>query len=606
MNATPSSGPRQSQSPPTRLLLVRLLLLAIVLGCFAGLGMELFAGTATGTVSVYPVPGDRVASPNTQIAFRGVPIGNLGMIEVTGSRSGRHRGRLLADSDGRGASFIPRKSFLPGELVTVRTHLRVRDARRGMFRFTVADPAGAIPISGLGPAPRVAGDLESFRSRPDLTPPAVDITTPSTDPSEGEIFLTPQQGPVQNGPMIIAPNGGLIWFDPVPKGEMAADLRVQRYHGRPVLTWWQGTSGAGLGFGEDVIDDSSYRQLAVVHAADGLRADLHEFDLTRQGTALITAYYPVYWNLSSVKGPKRGIVLDSVVQEIDIKSGLLLFQWDSLDHIPLTDSYEPLPGSTGQPYDYFHINSIQQERDGSLIISARNTWAAYKISPRTGRVIWTLGGKHSTFGLGSGAAFAFQHSVRVRARNNSVVVFDDGAGPPVVHDQSRALTLTLDPRRKTVTVARVEQHSPPLLASFEGDVQSLRNGDQFVGWGQQPYFTEFNARGQVVFDGRFVDANSSYRAYRYQWSATPGTRPALAASTTGGQTTISVSWNGATTAAAWRVLAGSTPAAMSPVKTGRRAAFETQLVIPAAPYVAVEALAASDRVLARSATVRPT
>ncbi|HTX31811.1 MAG TPA: arylsulfotransferase family protein [Solirubrobacteraceae bacterium] len=605
MTAISPSGSPQSQSPPRRLLLVRLLLVAIVIGCFAGLGMELLVGAAPGTVSVFPVPGDRVASPDTQIAFRGVPISQLGRIEVTGSRSGRHEGRLLADSDGHGGSFLPRKPFLPGELVTVRTHLHVRGGRRGTFRFTVADPAGAIPLSALGPAPRVAGDLDSFRSAADLSPPAVDITTPSTDPGEGEIFLTPQQGPVQNGPMIIAPSGDLIWFDPLPKGEMAADLRVQRYHGRPVLTWWQGYSGAGLGLGEDVIDNSSYRQIAVVHAANGLSADLHEFTLTRQGTALVTAYYPVHWNLSSVKGPAQGIVLDSVVQEIDIKTGLLLFQWDSLDHVPLTDSYEPLPGSAGQPYDYFHINSIQQQRDGSLIISARNTWAAYKVSSRTGRVIWTLGGKHSTFALGSGAAFAFQHSVRLRSRSDSVVVFDDGAGPPVVHNQSRALTLTLDPRRKTVRVARVEEHSPPLLASFEGDVQPLQNGDQFVGWGQQPYFTEFNARGQVVFDGRFVDANSSYRAYRYQWSATPQSRPAVAASTSGGATAVYVSWNGATTVAAWRVLSGATPQRLSPVKTGRRAAFETELVVPAVPYVAVEALDARGRVLARSATVHP-
>ncbi len=57
--------------------------------------------------------------------------------------------------------------------------------------------------------------------------------------------------------------------------------------------------------------------------------------------ALITAYYPVYRNESSVHGPKRGIVFDAVVQEIDIPTGLVIFQWDSLDHVPLTASYRP-------------------------------------------------------------------------------------------------------------------------------------------------------------------------------------------------------------------------------------------------------------------------
>ena len=155
------------------------------------------------------------------------------------------------------------------------------------------------------------------------------------------MFITPQQGPTQNGAMILDNTGTLVWFQPVPAGDMAADLQVQRYQGRHVLTWWQGYSGAGVGAGEDVIEDASYHQVAVVHAANGLGADLHEFRLTPQGTALITAYYPVYWNATDVHLSDRQVVLDSVVQEIDIKTGLLLFQWDSLDHVSLTDTYEP-------------------------------------------------------------------------------------------------------------------------------------------------------------------------------------------------------------------------------------------------------------------------
>src|SRR5205807_5189499 len=178
------------------------------------------------------------------------------------------------------------------------------------------------------------------------------------------------------------------------KGDMAADLRVQRYRGKPVLTWWEGYSGAGLGEGEDVIDDGSYRTLAVIHAANGLSADLHEFEITPQNTALITAYYPVLWNASSVHGSTRQIVLDSVVQEIDVKTGLLLFQWDSLDHVPLGDSYEPVPSSAGAPLDYFHVNSLEPTSSGELIISGRNTWAAYDVD-RPGRAVWTLGGTHS-------------------------------------------------------------------------------------------------------------------------------------------------------------------------------------------------------------------
>jgi Arylsulfotransferase (ASST) len=558
-------------------------------------------------VSVFPIPGGRVASPQTQISFRGLSARHLGAVVVTGSRSGRHRGRLMAHSDGNGASFLPAKPFTPGEQVTVRTKLRVRDAWHGVFHFTVATPAGAIPSTPLPPAPRVPGDELTFQSRPDLTPASVEVTRPSTNTAEGDIFITPQQGPTQNGVMVLGPQGDLVWFQPVPSGDMAADLRVQHYRGRPVLTWWQGYSGAGVGAGEDVIYDSSYRQVAVVHAGNGLFADLHEFRLTPQGTALITAYYPVYWDASALHGAKQQVVLDSVVQEIDVPTGLVLYQWDSLDHVPLADSYEAMPSTAGGPFDYFHINSVQQQQNGDLVISARNTWAAYDLSHVTGAIVWTLGGKNSSYKLGSGVTFAFQHDVRLHTETDpTVTLFDDGAGPPRVHAQSRAITVHLDDKNKKATLVSEDLHSPALAAAFEGNVQALGNGGQFVGWGQQPYFTEYDARGQMVFDGRFVDSNSSYRAYRYPWTGTPTSPPAVAASTTGSATNVYVSWNGATQVASWRVLAGASADSLQAVLTATKQGFETQIEIAAEPYVAVQALDSSGRTLATSSVVHAT
>jgi hypothetical protein len=555
-------------------------------------------------VSVFPIPGARVAAPQTQITFRGAPASRVGRVSVTGSRSGRHTGRLYADSDGRGASFLPTRAFTPGEVVTVHTKLRIRDARAGTFRFTVARPAGAIPAMPLPPAPRVPGDELTLRSRPDLTPPSVEVTKESTQVVSGDIFITPQQGPTQNGVMILNGQGDLVWFQPVKAGDTAADLRVQHYQGQPVLTWWQGYSGAGVGAGEDVIYDSSYRQIAVVRAGNGLTADLHEFRITPQGAALITAYYPVYWDASSLHGGAQQIVLDSIVQEIDIKTGLVLYQWDSLDHVPLADSYEAMPSSAGSPFDYFHINSVQQQADGDLLISARNTWAAYDIDHQTGALVWTLGGKNSSFKLGSGVTFAFQHDVRVHANTDPVVtLFDDGGGPPRVHAQSRAITVRLDSSGKTATLVSEEQHSPALAAAFEGNLQALPGGDQFVGWGQQPYFSEYNAQGQMVFDARFVDSNSSYRAYRFPWVGRPTARPSVAATSTGGTTNVYVSWNGATQVSSWRVLTGSSASSLQAVATAAKQGFESQIPIAAQPYVAVQALDAAGRTLATSSVV---
>jgi hypothetical protein len=562
-------------------------------------------------VYVFPIPGGRFASPGTQLAFRGIPAAQLGTITVAGSTSGVHAGTIVPDSDGHGGSFLPAVPFTPGETVTVTTGLNIEGSGNGTYAFGVATPAGTIPAATRPAAPRARGDVWLFRSRPDLAPAAVTVT--KRDPAAtADIFLAPQIGPIQQGPELVRPNGGLIWFDPVPQNDAATDFRVQFYRGQPVLTWWQGNEAAGIGSGQDMILNSSYQVVKVVSAGNGLSADLHEFQLTPIGTALITAAYPVIVDASSVNGSTHEVVLDSVVQEIDIPTGLVVFQWDSLDHVSLTATYSVLPSKPhtgnglGNPFDYVHVNSVQLDEDGNLLISARNTWAVYKVDRQTGANVWTLGGKSSSFRLGPGAAFAFQHDVRVRAFGDQILtMFDDGAGPPYVHPQSRALKLALNLKHMTADVVSQRDHSPPLLSSYEGSDEQLPNRDEFVGWGQQPYFSQYNARGKLVFDGRFVDDNISYRAYRFQWSGTPATPPSVSTSRDGRKMTVYVSWNGATNVQSWRVFGGSSTTGLKSVATAPNSGFETAITTGARGYVSVQALGYKNHPLGgRSAVVQ--
>jgi hypothetical protein len=172
-----------------------------------------------------------------------------------------------------------------------------------------------------------------------------------------------------------------------------------------------------------------------------------------------------------------------------------------------------------------------------------------------------------------------------------------------VHNESRAITVRLDSSGKVATLVSQEQHSPALAAAFEGNVQALPGGDQFVGWGQQPYFSEYNAKGQMMFDARFVDSNSSYRAYRFPWTGKPAAPPAVTVTTLGNSADVYVSWNGATQVASWRVLAGPASDSLQAVVTAPNQGFESQIAIATQPYVAVQALDAAGRTLATSSVV---
>jgi hypothetical protein len=563
-------------------------------------------------VTVSPLPGSRDASPQTQISFLGVPKGDLSLISVVGSRTGAHAGRFEGYSEGDGASFVPSKPFAPGETVTVSAQVRTGGAVQPLSdSFTIAyqDTLSTTPETIHEGSP---SEIQYFRSRPDLRPPVLTVTASSPAVAPGDLFTAPYDGPGQSGPMILDPDGGLVWFKTLPKYTSATNLRVQEYASKPVLTWWQGDiSVHGFGQGEDVILDSAYAQIARVKAGNGLQADLHEFQLTPQGTALITAYDPIYCNLSKVGGSAEGAVTDGTFQEIDVRTGLVMYQWTSLDHVALAESYAPAnTSSTAFPFDFFHINSINLDQDGSLLISARNTWTAYDLNAQTGQINWQLGGRHSSFTLGAGTATAWQHDPRQLA-NGTFSIFDNGASP-TVHSQSRGIVVSLEPQDKTATLVSEFIHTPPLLTKSQGNVQALANGDWLVGWGELPDFSEFGPTGQLLLDAHFPAGDQSYRDLRFPWVGVPTTRPALAVVAASGAAkarsagTVYASWNGATLVAGWRVFVGATSRGLRPVAQAARSGFETAILLPAGTtgkFVTVQALSAAGQVLGGAAPV---
>jgi Arylsulfotransferase (ASST) len=463
---------------------------------------------------------------------------------------------------------------------------------------------------GLGTGSDAYAEAGPYLTRPDLVPPPVAVTSRGPLPAgEPPYFLLTAEGTQgQQGPLIIDRRGEVVWFRHAADGGYATNLNVQSYRGKPVLTWWESgklaTSNMSIGAGAAYIADSSYNIISVVRA-HGLRTDFHEFNLTDRGTALITCYQRQPADLSQFHGSRHSYVWSGVAQEIDIATGKLVFSWDSLDHVPVSETLHHFyDGTPGRPFDYFHINSIAVADDGNLLISARNTCTVYKVNRRTGAVMWRLGGRSSDFAMGPGAGFWWQHHVR-EPRAGLLTVFDDGAGP-AREPQSRGLLLNLDTAAKRCTLRRAYTSPERPQAQNQGSMQLLPNGSVLIGWGSQPSFSQFTADGSQALYGQFPRGDWSYRALTADWTGTPAGIPDVTAvPASPGGCTVYVSWNGATRVTRWEVSAGTTASVLSPAGGMAKDGFETAIRVKSTgPYFCVAALDAAGNVLGQSAVVR--
>jgi hypothetical protein len=472
-------------------------------------------------------------------------------------------------------------------------------------------------------AVRSKGPAHAFVTRPDLRPPVMSVTdgdsAPLAEAVEGQVapgvlFIGPSAaGQVQAGPLLVDQQAAPIWFRPVSRALWTTDVRRQYHRGQPVLTWWQGEMDViGFGQGDGLIFDQNYQQVARVRAGNGRQMDIHEFLLTPEGTALFTCYpQRVPAELSAIGGRRAGSVLEGVIQEVDISTGRVVFEWHSLDHIAVSDSY--FPPKTWYGYDYLHVNSIDIAPDGHLLLSARHTWALYKIHRRTGEVLWRLGGKSSDFQIDKDSQFYWQHDARQLSDRN-ITVFDDGAasfadgtGNRRSESQSRGVLLDIDEGSKVVRLVRSYRHPKPLLANAMGNFQTLPDGHALLGWGTSPVASEFLSDGTVISDVNLGPKHDSYRTYRYPWRGQPADSPVLAArrDQRRGDSVLYVSWNGATDVTHWIVSTGAHPSALKPAGIASRRGFETAIALSrGGGYAAVVAVDGAGRQLAHTGTVR--
>ncbi len=460
----------------------------------------------------------------------------------------------------------------------------------------------------------------SFVTEPTLHPPELhrDGPTLTGKLASGYIFTAnfynlnypPLVG--QSGPLILDHNLQPVWFQPVPEKIVASNLSLQTYEGKPALAWWQGvvTNTGQTESGEDVVVNQHYQTVARLKGKNGWVLTLHELAISGED-AWVTANKNVAKDLSRYGGAYNGALIDSAVQEYNLKSGELLRTWDALKHIPLEDSYASVP-TNGFPWDAYHVNSIALTGNGDFLVSMRNTWAAYLVNIASGRIEWTLGGKKSSFTFGPRAAFQWQHDVAF-GPGSTITMFDDhccqltGGGTSVsATGASRGLVLDVDQSTRTATLLAQYTGGNKFETEYMGDTQPLSRGNTFVGWGSEPYFSEYGPSGQQLLEANFPGPDLSYRETLEPWVGLPLTVPAGAARQADGRTTVYASWNGATQVVSWRVLAGSGAGRLTAVRTVAKTGFETAIPVPmGGQSFKVQALGVGGRVIGVSRAFSP-
>ncbi|CAM3173576.1 arylsulfotransferase family protein [Filibacter tadaridae] len=471
-----------------------------------------------------------------------------------------------------------------------------------------------------------------FASAPFLHPMKVTVNVNEPGTAPGLIFVapytlygTPMIG--QTGTLIMDQEGNPVWFRPLDNYTQNRNFRLQSYFGHPVLTLWQGTiSGSQsahppLPMGDPLpgahfqIINQNYQVIKTITAQMGYTAGVHEFVITKRNTALFAAVKPVPADLSPYGGPVDGYIDNYAIQEIDLVTGKLVFFWDTLSHVDPADSMVSISSATFSNgiWDCFHMNSVEDGPDNTVLISMRDMGAIYKIDKATGKIIWQLGGKQTDFTFGPAATFSWQHDARFRP-GERISLFDNSCcassdSPP--EGPARGLILQLDYQNMTAKVDRTYYHDPLLTVSHRGNLQDLPGGNQFVGWGARPFLSEFKNAGNTkehpsvnfIYDMQFPGSNFSYRAFKNEWVGLPLYPPSIAVNPVGHDSAnVHASWNGSTETVAWQVLAGPTPNTLSVVvcKTPHTG-FETAIHVDSVgPYFQVHALNSKCEIIGRS------
>lgn len=446
--------------------------------------------------------------------------------------------------------------------------------------FNRAQPPAAPP-----PQPADGEHTGPYLSNPQLTPPKVN-TVVSAGTAPGYLHTSSQ------GNFIYDNHGEPVWYQPTQGLSAPVYLHPVTFRGQPALVY----ATTNFFYSDSVwhILNTSYQEIATVQAGNGLKADAHEFDISPDGTkALLDSYHDVPMDLTPYGGPANGSVTEAVVQEVDLSTGQVTFEWHSLTDVPVSDTYESPDPNPGTSFDYFHVNAVDYDSTAPdrILVSGRHVSAVYQIDMASGHVTWRLGGKRSQFTFSPTTAEpSYQHDVR-RLDDGTISVYDNGVrrNPPYGRGLRWRLTsLPSGASKGTAVAVQDQRHAPDLFGVIVGSNRLQPNGDSLISFGSTGRATEYRyapgdgrrTDGQVDFESAVPSNAWSYRTIRAEWHGYPTQPPDLKVYSGGSNVWVVTSWNGATDVARYEVWGGPDAAHMRWLGVGRRTGFESSVIVP--------------------------
>ncbi|MEO3750362.1 arylsulfotransferase family protein [Streptomyces sp. B6B3] len=437
--------------------------------------------------------------------------------------------------------------------------------------------------------PTSATPTGEYLTQPELDAP---LLTTNGEDIPGLLLTTPNPDNDQadSKAIIYDENGEVVWYDDAGPDHGYFDMEPITYQGEEALMVWEGKAGVVPGEKPEtryVILDSSYQEVASFEV-QGYPTDSHDIEFSADGSkVLLMSYMPVQYDLSEYGGPTDARLVNGVIQEQDLETGEVTFEWNALDSIPISETEVPLdrPDMTGG-FDVYHLNSLEYDDDGNILTSARSTSTVYKLDQETGEIIWRFGGESNDFTFADASQIpSGQHDAR-RLSNGLLSVFDNGNrhDPPA----SRGASYELDEENMTAELVNETEPELPIFAAFAGSNRQQENGDQLITFGNTGRITEFED-GEEDFSAQLEHGWMTYRGEIDDWHATPTTAPdAVLGEVAGdGSQTMYMSWNGATDVAGWLIEAGPSEDELSTVGYAERAGFETGAEIASADDAAV-------------------